>query len=162
MITKVISGGQIGADIAALKAAKSLGIETGGWIPKGFRTLAGSKPEYAEEFGLVENVHIGYADRTYLNVRDSDGTLRFAYNFESPGERCTLKALKSYNKPFIDVVMLQSGEAWISVLEPPEITEWLNDNAVGVLNVAGNANKSIEVFVYNFMREVLSGTDRPG
>ncbi|MFO7971456.1 MAG: putative molybdenum carrier protein [Desulfobacterales bacterium] len=35
MLTKIISGGQTGADQAALDAAIELGIPHGGWIPKG-------------------------------------------------------------------------------------------------------------------------------
>ena len=34
MIHTIISGGQTGADQAALDAAIELGIEHGGWIPK--------------------------------------------------------------------------------------------------------------------------------
>jgi hypothetical protein len=34
-ITKIISGGQTGADQAALDAAIELGIDHGGWIPRG-------------------------------------------------------------------------------------------------------------------------------
>ena len=35
MIQKIISGGQTGADRAALDVAFKLGIPHGGWIPKG-------------------------------------------------------------------------------------------------------------------------------
>ena len=35
MIKKIISGGQTGADRAALDVAINLGIPHGGWIPKG-------------------------------------------------------------------------------------------------------------------------------
>ena len=42
MIKKIISGGQSGADLAGLKAAIKLGIETGGFIPKNYRTENGS------------------------------------------------------------------------------------------------------------------------
>jgi hypothetical protein len=40
-IVKVISGGQTGVDIAALWAAKALGFQTGGMMPKGWRTRGG-------------------------------------------------------------------------------------------------------------------------
>jgi hypothetical protein len=38
LVTKVISGGQSGADLGGLRAAKVLGIQTGGSMPKGFLT----------------------------------------------------------------------------------------------------------------------------
>jgi len=44
MLKKVISGGQTGVDRAALDAAMKLGIEVGGWCPKGRRALDGLIP----------------------------------------------------------------------------------------------------------------------
>ncbi|MCD4715588.1 MAG: putative molybdenum carrier protein [Desulfobacterales bacterium] len=38
MIKKIISGGQTGANRAALDVAIELGIPHGGWIPKGRKT----------------------------------------------------------------------------------------------------------------------------
>ena len=46
MLRKVISGGQTGADRAGLQAAKSSGIKTGGYMPKGFLALDGNKVEF--------------------------------------------------------------------------------------------------------------------
>jgi hypothetical protein len=45
MIRKIISGGQTGADQAALDAAIKLGIPHGGWIPKGRLTEKGTLPD---------------------------------------------------------------------------------------------------------------------
>jgi len=45
MLTKIISGGQTGADRAALDAAIKMGIEHGGWTPKGRKTEDGVLPE---------------------------------------------------------------------------------------------------------------------
>jgi hypothetical protein len=45
VIKKIISGGQTGADQAALDAAIKLGIPHGGWIPKGRLTENGSLPK---------------------------------------------------------------------------------------------------------------------
>jgi len=36
-------------------------------------------------------------------VRESDGTIRLAFDFTSRGEKCTLTAIKDYGKPYIDV-----------------------------------------------------------
>ncbi len=35
MIERILTGGQTGADQAALRAARAAGIATGGWAPKG-------------------------------------------------------------------------------------------------------------------------------
>ncbi len=45
-VTRIVSGGQTGADQGALMAAKRLGLSTGGWMPQGFTTEAGTRPDY--------------------------------------------------------------------------------------------------------------------
>jgi len=148
-VTKVISGGQCGADIAGLRAAKRLGLQTGGWMPKGFRTLNGLRPEYAEQYGLVETESEQYPPRTKRNVQQSDGTIRFAENFNTAGERCTLKYIREFNKPNMDV--------WINneIVRQWQVIKWLHDNDIHILNVAGNARFEIEGFVENYLLEVL-------
>lgn len=74
-LRKVVSGGQTGADQAGLRAARAAGFETGGWIPKGCLTENGPRPDLAELYGLREAPKADYAERTRLNVRDSQATL---------------------------------------------------------------------------------------
>ena len=45
MLTKIISGGQTGADRAGLDVAISFDIPHGGWIPKGRKTKDGLLPD---------------------------------------------------------------------------------------------------------------------
>ena len=54
-LIQVTSGGQTGVDAAALRVAKSLGIPTGGWMTKGWKTLDGPRPEYAALYGMRES-----------------------------------------------------------------------------------------------------------
>ena len=103
---KIISGGQTGADFGGLAAAAKFGMETGGWMPPGFITEAGPKPHWAEHFGLKEikdsgNMVANYVARTYANARDSDATIRFATNFNSKGEQCTLRAIRKFQNPVL-------------------------------------------------------------
>ncbi len=72
MLKKIISGGQTGADQAALDAAIKLGIPHGGWIPKGRSTENGKLPD---KYKLKEMPTKSYPNRTEQNVIDSDGTL---------------------------------------------------------------------------------------
>jgi hypothetical protein len=72
MVKKIISGGQTGADQAALDAAVHLGIPHGGWIPKGRRTEGGM---LSDKYKLKEMTLSSYPKRTEQNVVDSDGTL---------------------------------------------------------------------------------------
>ena len=149
--SKIISGGQTGADQAGLIAAKSLGIETGGHLPSNCMTETGPNYSLVEMFGCVDS-GTNYAIRTGLNVRDSDGTVRFARTFGSPGERCTLGWIRRHKKPYFDVDMQ----------DPPHIEvfqKWILDNNIQVLNVAGNSESrapGILDFVIDYLIRSLS------
>lgn len=146
LLKKVISGSQIGADIAGLRAAKRYGLSTGGWMPKGFRAKDGFHPEYREMYGMEETEETTYPPRTHLNVVNADATCRFAYNFESPGERATLREIRKIGQPYFDIP-LQTP----MVVTPVDLGKWLVDNNVRVLNVAGNGDKRIEAQVEEFL-----------
>lgn len=153
MLKKVISGFQIGADIAGIKAAKALGLETGGWMPKGFKTLIGNIPAYAA-YGARETKSEEYPTRTYANVADSDGTIRLATSFESRGEKCTLKAIKEYKKPYLDVNLNNINETWdYSVANA---AYWIIINNIKILNISGNAKQEIEPTVFRFLKAVFA------
>jgi hypothetical protein len=77
LIAKIVSGGQTGADRAALDVAIGLGIATGGWVPRGRRAEDGAVP--GRYVGMDETESPDYAERTRLNVRDSDATLILAF-----------------------------------------------------------------------------------
>jgi len=74
MVRKIISGGQTGADRAALDFALEWNIAHGGWIPRGRRAEDGKLPE---KYRLKEMNSPNYARRTEQNVIDSDATLWF-------------------------------------------------------------------------------------
>lgn len=163
-IKKIISGGQTGADQAGLLVGKHLGISTGGWIPKGCITQDGKAPHLLEQFDLQEHTSYKYSPRTYCNVRDSNGTIRFARNFQSAGERCTLKAIIYYRKPYFDFYVCEDrmGLLYIPKIEERarEFKGWIKENNIRTLNVAGNSEKScpgIELFVFKTLVFILKG-----
>lgn len=159
MIEKVYSGGQNGADIGGLKAAKFLGIPTGGWMPNGWITLDGPKPEYAELYGMQEHKMKGYPARTEANVMDSDGTVRFAYDFKSAGEKCTLRNIKWHRKHYFDIRVIKHESGFnISKNSHSTFLTWLKEKNIKILNVAGNSENTyagMERFVYNYLIEAL-------
>ncbi|HME98544.1 MAG TPA: putative molybdenum carrier protein, partial [Terriglobia bacterium] len=57
---KIISGGQTGADMGGLLAARELGIETGGMAPKGWLTENGPEEVLLRSFGLSECEEEGF------------------------------------------------------------------------------------------------------
>ena len=134
-VTKIISGGQIGADRAGLEAGKELGLQTGGVAPKGFYTKNGKDPSL-QKLGLreVSDAETGaytgnekfYGPRTELNVLESDGTVLFGDDMNSQGSALTRSLAKKHNKPYIENPTAE------------ELKAWLSKNKIKTLNVAGN------------------------
>jgi hypothetical protein len=151
MFHKVISGGQIGADIAGLRAAKRYGLETGGHMPKGFRAKDGLHPEYAKLYGMQATTSGNYPPRTKQNALNSHATVRFAYNFNSYGERATLREILLAKKPYVDIDL-----RFPKSFSPSDLGCWLYDFNVGVLNVAGNADKAVEEWIENYLLQTFS------
>lgn len=137
-IKKVISGGQCGADFGGLLAAEALGIPTGGFIPKGFRTHHGPRPELGSRFNLVETLDFGYKTRTVKNVKLADGTIIIATNLGSPGCVLTSNSCRAFNKP---VLPIKLTPAMVESDMVNLIVEWLTSNLIETLNVAGNRDK---------------------
>lgn len=74
----IISGGQAGADLGGLIAAKRLGINTGGWAPRGWITELGPNPELGSVYNLTEHeTSYDYAPRTEANVALADAVVLF-------------------------------------------------------------------------------------
>ena len=157
------SGGQEGADLAGLKIGKEIGLNVVCCMPKGFRTKSGLKPEYKEIYNAYETESSNYSVRTYENVCESDITFRFARNFDSPGEKCTLRAIKYHNKPredfFIDesyaIVRMRHNDLTGSPVNALLIRNYIIDHHIKTINIAGNSDPKIEKPVMDFLRLVL-------
>jgi len=128
-VTKIISGGQTGADRLGLEVAKELGIKTGGIAPKGYKTEKGADISL-KELGLTEDSSSSYNPRTEKNVKASDGTVVFG-DLNSAGSKLTINLLKQNNKPYIANPTTE------------ELAKFLNDNNIQTLNVAGNRGSKL-------------------
>ena len=132
-LRKIISGGQTGADQGALFGARRAGIETGGWAPKDFMTEIGPQGALLKDFGLVDSGR-GYLGRTRLNVQHSTATA-ICGNPKSRGTAATIKIAQSLKRPLI-----------INPT-PEELADFIIDNQVDTLNVAGpRASKDPSIF----------------
>lgn len=136
MIKRIISGGQTGVDQAALAAARDCGIETGGYVPAGYKTRGGVNFELRNEYGLCEAITSNYAERTALNVAFTDATLRVATNFSSAGEKCTLRCIERFKKPYADIDPTDRD------INLDNLHAWLYYHNVSALNIAGNSSQT--------------------
>jgi hypothetical protein len=135
MIQRVISGGQVGVDMAALRAAKACGIPTGGHAPAGWKTEAGPAPWLAD-YGLMQCTSPNYAERTRMNVADSDATLVLTHRMPlTGGTRLTLEMANKIRHGWISVLYPKGTGEFAFVLSQAEI--WLERTDPFTLNVAG-------------------------
>lgn len=84
MLEKIISGGQRGAEIAALRAAHTLKIPTGGTALPDYMTSSGTMPTLAGKYDLDEMPRFLDKPKTWhlaecmrINIRCADATLIF-------------------------------------------------------------------------------------
>jgi hypothetical protein len=127
----LISGGQTGADRAALDYALATNIPHSGWCPKGRLAEDGPVPL---RYVLRETPTANYLQRTEWNVRDSDATVVFA---SSPrltgGTKRTVQFAQQHAKPYLVLHLGMTPEEAASAL-----TTWLVQHSITRLNVAGS------------------------
>ena len=155
MVSKIVSGGQTGADRAALDWAIKRGVAHGGWCPKGRKAEDGViDPRYS----LTETPSEVYSQRTEWNVRDSDGTAVFSVWSElRGGSLLTVELAGRYNKPVIHLCAQDEGTN-----HAQELRDFIEEFGLSVLNIAG-PRESDEPDVYRFVSRVLdqAGADAP-
>jgi len=152
LIDKLISGAQTGADIGGLIWAKDNKLVTGGHMPKGFKTEAGPRPEYAKLYDIKETQDTGYPLRTRMNVMNSDGTLLFG-QMDSPGCKLTIKYCHDYRKPLNTIEWPFAG-AFNHYRAQKDIRNWIDENNIHTMNVAGNresTNPGIQDAINEFL-----------
>jgi hypothetical protein len=156
---KIVSGGQTGADRAALDFALAQGLPHGGWCPKG--RLAEDGP-LAPRYQLTETPSADYDQRTEWNVRDSDGTVVFSLAAELTGGcRTTAELAQQLRKPLLHLSQ-QGGPS------SPEraLLDFVRAHRIQVLNVAGpraSLEPAVGAFVTQTLRQTwgLAGSQAP-
>ena len=149
---KIISGGQTGADRAALNWALAHGVPHGGWCPKGWLAEDGA---IDKKYDLRETPEAEYSQRTGWNVRDGDATVVVSRAARlTGGSLFTMELAAAQRKPCLHL----SG-----LLEAPENARQLRDfirrNGVKILNVAGpraSGEPKVGAFVHAIFDELLA------
>jgi hypothetical protein len=144
----VISGGQTGADQGGLEAARKAGIRTGGQAAALYKTSIGLNP-LLQAYDLTAKG--SYDERTLVNIKAADATVIIAHNLQSPGTVLTRRYAKIEGTKLLEldvseiVRLAQLGpmngtEAVIDLIvqNSGALAEFIKNNQVQVLNVAGN------------------------
>ena len=111
---------------------------------------------------VIEHTNANYPGRTAVNVRDSDGTIAFAYNFDSAGEKLTEKMCVQYKKPILKIALREPLTDVDEVAS--EIVKWLKIYNINHINVAGNGIRTmqgvftqaiLDTYLYKIFKKVL-------
>jgi hypothetical protein len=147
MLKKIISGGQTGADRAALDFAIKRKIPHGGWVPKG--RIAEDGPLH-KKYKLTEMPTDSYPARTEQNVIGADGTVIISHGKLTGGSAYTEQMAKKHDRPCLHVD-LNEHDVLPAALE---ILNWLDEHGIKVLNVAG-PRASKDPKIYKLVKEIL-------
>lgn len=160
---KIVSGGQTGVDQGALAAAMDLGLDWGGWAPKGWRAENGTIDE-KYRVNMREHASANYLGRTRRNVIDSHATLIVTNAYPLSGG--TLKTRFFCQELLRSHFVVSLGEADAV----GKVQRWLAQffrtrrEIPFVLNVAGpreSKSGGIQKRTRNFLVEVLQGMLEP-
>lgn len=132
--SRIVSGGQTGVDRGALEAAIALGLEHGGWCPRGRLSEDGCIPS---RYTLREMDSSDYALRTEQNIIDSDATLILHEGPLRGGTLLTKRIAVRMKKPWLAVRIALR-------FDPTPVRHWLCEVRPEVLNVAGPRASSHE------------------
>ncbi|MEA3213252.1 MAG: hypothetical protein QOE70_6309 [Chthoniobacter sp.] len=127
-VEKIVSGGQTGADRAALDWAISRNIPHGGWCPKGRLAEDGTIPSH---YDLQEMPTKDYPRRTEQNVIDSDGTVIFTIKpLLAGGSMETAEFVVKHRKPLLHVHSHEPDAG-------KKLADFVAQHQIKTLNVAG-------------------------
>ncbi len=150
MLKKIISGGQTGADRAALDVAIKFNIDHGGWIPKGRRTEDG---RLNGKYRLIETESEDYRERTKLNIINSHATAIISRGDLSGGSKFTQTFAKVVGRSNCHIDLTQCEEFEAAII----LKSFILENQIQVLNVAG-PRQSFLPGIYADVKTVLEVT----
>lgn len=148
---KIISGGQTGVDRGALDAALDLGVDVGGYCPRGRKAEDGRIPE--KYSFLQETPGTGYIQRTLWNVRDADATLVLHQGEMGPGTKQTIKMCHGQKKRCLVVDMRDRNSV-------DTVRAWIKMSPTTILNVAGpreTGSPGVGAVTHAFMMRTIRG-----
>jgi hypothetical protein len=98
-----------------------------------------------------------YPTRTAKNISESDGTIIFYVNENTPGEKLTVRILTELKKPYLKIKLRENK------FELPSecLEKFINKYKIKKLNIAGNSisrfktldQDQLNLLIYNFLKD---------
>lgn len=155
-VVTIVSGGQTGADRAALDFAIENYLPHGGWCPRGRRAEDGA---IDEQYQLEETESANYLVRTQRNVEDSDATVVFTIARKATGGTgLTLRLASEAGRPLLHLTRDAHANPTTAAAvraDAERLNAFIAEHNVRRLNVAG-PRASQEPLVAGYVWSVLS------
>jgi len=150
VLEKIVSGGQTGADRAALDWAILRKIPHSGYCPKGRLAEDG---RLDAKYQLIQTRTTDYRERTEKNLLESDGTVIFSLSDKlSGGSLDTLRLAEKHKKPILHL--------HLAVTQPArKLERFIGKHKIQILNIAG-PRASKEPGIEGFVESVLDALAR--
>lgn len=147
MIRKIVSSGRTGVELAGLDVAVKLGLDHGGWAPRGMRNEHGSLPA---RYGLNEVVAMGFKHAMEQNIMNSDGTLLITRGSRSVETRYAVETALRCQRQLLHVDLSQH-----SAFEAASLTaSWVSLQNIRVVFVTGPSARH-DANIYDQVKKIL-------
>lgn len=130
MVRKIISGGQVGVEAAALDLAVKLGIPCSGWTP---RDKPSRNRERLQRYQLTETESMGFQQAIDRNIIEADGMLLITRGDKTKKTQYAVNSVLKYSRQLLHIDLTQYSEFEAASL----ICSWLQMNNIGKLYVTG-------------------------
>lgn len=151
-VVRLISGGQTGADRAALDAAMACGIPHGGWCPKGRLAEDGPIPE---KYDLQEMESASYSERTKANVEAADLTLIFSHGPLSGGSLLTQQFAEELGKPCVHMDLSAGADVFQALEKSVSVFPMFGKITLNAAGPRASNDPEIYTAVYQAMIRLL-------
>jgi hypothetical protein len=147
LIRRILSGAQSGVEAGALDLALKLGLECGGWVPRGFRSAGSPLPA---AYQLKETPSADFKDAVEFNARDSDGTLLLTRGKKNPHIKYAIQMALKHQKQLLNLDMRQ-----YPIFEAGSmISTWISMQFIKSVYVTGNSREEDES-IYQMTQKAL-------
>jgi hypothetical protein len=147
MISKIVSSGRSGVELAGLEVAAKLGISYGGWAPRGMRNEQGPLPA---KYGLQEAPAMGFKHAMEQNVINSDGTLLITRGRKTVETRYAVETALRYQRQLLHVDLSQQSAFEAASLA----SSWVSLQNIKVIFVTGPSGEQ-DARIYEQTKKIL-------
>jgi hypothetical protein len=147
LIRKIFSSGQSGVEAGAMDLALKLGLECGGWMPKGYRFGRENLPD---TYQLIETQSSDFREAVECNARISDGTLLLTRGKKNPHLKYAIQMALKHQKQLLNLDLRE-----YPIFEAGSmISTWISMQFIKSVYVTGNSQDEDEG-IYRLTQKAL-------